>query len=106
MKGNVRGYTWGDLVLSLFCGCMLVGCAGSSNTIHLKSIPPEVEVVDLGDNTLLGMTPIDRSWGGEEDEPKLITVRFQKIGYRDRIETFTDKGDEITVKVEMEKEEK
>ena len=103
---GVRGCFNGGLALSLFCGCLLVGCAGSGANVHLKSIPSEVEVVDLGDNTLLGMTPIDRSWGGEEDEPKLITVRFQKIGYRDRIETFTDKGDEIMVKVEMEKEEK
>ena len=101
MKINCSG-----LALSILCVFLLIGCSGSISNVHLKSIPPEVEVVDLGDNTLLGMTPIDRSWGGEEDEPKLITVRFQKIGYRDRIETFSDKGDEITVKVEMEKEEK
>ena len=106
MKDNGTRYGFIILVLLLFCVGMLTGCAGSANNVHLKTIPPAVEVVDLGDNTPLGMTPLDRSWGGDEDEPKLITVRFQKIGYKDRIVTFSDNGDEVKVIIEMEKEEK
>jgi|GEM_PF-5413439 len=105
MRGYVRGRFRTGAVLALLCTLMFFGCAGSRSNVHFKSIPPDVEVVDLESNTLLGMTPIDSSWGGKRNKPKLITVRFQKIGYIDRIETFSDNGSEITIEVEMERED-
>jgi len=83
---------------------LAAGCASGPN-VHFRSIPSSVEVVDLGNNELLGMTPVDGSWGGKKDKPRLVTVRFQKIGYQDRIETFSDKGKELTIAVEMKEED-
>jgi hypothetical protein len=105
MKGYIRGRFKTGPLLILLCALIFFGCASPRGNVHFKSIPSDVEVVDLESNTLLGMTPIDSSWGGKRNKPKLITVRFQKIGYKDRIETFSDKGNEITVEVEMERED-
>lgn len=91
------------LILLLF-SCLSLSCRSTGGNVHLRSIPPEVEVVDLEDNTLLGITPCDSSWGGTGKKPKLITVRFQKPGYRDRIMTFTDTGKQMTVEIEMKED--
>ncbi|MEA1927770.1 MAG: hypothetical protein U9N73_06150, partial [Candidatus Auribacterota bacterium] len=57
----------------------------------MKSIPPEVEVVDLGDNTLLGMTPIDfvREINFDDlENAESISLRILKEGYFEQTKSW------------------
>ncbi len=92
------------LLLLLLSG-MPAACRSTKGNVILKSIPPGAEVVDLGDNTLLGITPCDTAPGGTRRKPKLVTVRFQKHGYQDRLMTFTDTGKPQAVEIEMKEDQ-
>ncbi len=92
------------ILILLLSSPLFLSCRNTGGNIQLRSFPPGSEVVDLGDNTLLGITPCDSSFGGTKQKPRLITVRFQKVGYRDRIITFTDTGRRQAVAIEMKEE--
>lgn len=92
------------LILLLLSG-LSAACRGTGKNILLKSTPQGAEVVDLQDNTLLGITPCDSAPGGTRQKPRLVTVRFQKPGYRDRVITFTDTGKPQTVEIEMKEDQ-
>jgi len=56
---------------------------------RIRSNPPQAEVISLDDDTLLGTTPFVAFWKSSNEGAKMITVRFQKIDYKNKVTAFT-----------------
>lgn len=69
-------------VLVTFSGCASYGAA------KIQSTPSGAEIVNLEDDSLLGTTPVMIHWKNDREESKLITVRFHKPGYNDKVTAF------------------
>lgn len=69
---------------------LLFGVSGCSSygAAKIQSMPPGAEVVNLEDDSLLGTTPVMVHWKTDREESKLITVRFHKSGYSDKVTAF------------------
>lgn len=96
---------------------MVSGCASSPlkyGSAKISSRPEGAEVVNLKDDSHLGVTPVKVSFGGEADTAEFITVQLRKVGYIDRITSFwinrrhatQPEADDnaIDISVELEKE--
>ncbi|NPE28750.1 hypothetical protein HNV12_12435 [Methanococcoides sp. SA1] len=70
----------------------LISLSGCGQTLYgvvkIESIPPGAEVINLKDDTHLGMTPLLVTWESDEDEAKHATVELRKVGYVDEIASF------------------
>ncbi len=77
-------------LLLLFAAVQLGGCSSSTQygAVHFKTIPPGAEVMNLKDDTNLGMTPVLVTWQGDPDEPEYVTVEITKKGYQNDITSF------------------
>lgn len=77
-------------LLALGVVVQLTGCGSSKTygTVEFNSMPPGAEVVNLKDDTNLGMTPLQVTWEGEEGKPEYVTVEFTKKGYQNDITSF------------------
>ena len=75
----------GLLIAFLHAG--ISGCA-SYGAARILSDPAGAEVVNLEDDTLLGTTPVIVHWKNDRQESKLITVRFHKSGFEDKVTAF------------------
>jgi len=69
---------------------LLLGISGCSSygAAKIQSLPSGAEVVNLEDDSLLGTTPVMIHWKNDREESKLITVRFHKPGYDDKVTAF------------------
>ena len=76
--------------MSLLIPVLMLGISGCSSygAARLISEPPGAEVVNLEDDSLLGTTPVMIHWKNDREESKLITVRFHKDGYDDKVTAF------------------
>ena len=74
----------------LLAALQLTGCGSSAKfgAVQFKTIPPGAEVVNLKDDTNLGMTPVLVTWEGDEEEPEYVTVEITKNGYQNDITSF------------------
>ncbi len=70
-------------VLILF----LSGCANHGAAL-IKTQPPGAEVVNLEDDTVLGVTPVKVWWREGTEKRKFVNIRVQKPGYRDKTSSF------------------
>ncbi len=70
------------ILLLTISGCSSYGAA------RVQSVPAGAEVVNLEDDSLLGTTPVLLHWKNDREESKLITVRFRKLGYEDKVTAF------------------
>jgi hypothetical protein len=66
----------------------IVGCSKHYGAALMKSDPPGAEVVDLSDDSLIGITPVKAWWKTGDDSRKFVNIRFQKDGYRDKTMSF------------------
>ena len=66
------------------------GCASSLQygTAKITSTPAGAEVINLKDDSSLGITPVRVSFNGEAGTAEFITVQIRKRGYADRITSF------------------
>ncbi len=69
-------------VALLITGCSYHGAA------FIQSQPPGAEVVNVDDDTVLGVTPFKVWWREDSQEKKRINVRLQKEGFRDKVTSF------------------
>ncbi|HEB49562.1 MAG TPA: hypothetical protein ENI89_03045 [Desulfobulbus sp.] len=78
------------VLLALGGLALAAGCAGPKTYGAVKFIsrPPGAEVINLKDDTHLGMTPLLVVWEGEEGRPEYVTVEMLKSGYREEITAF------------------
>ena len=94
------------------------GCATTDlhGVAQINSIPAGAEVINLDDDTSLGVTPVNVWWQEGGKGRKFVTVRFQKNGYIDKTTSFwlslrhssrkKAEDDPQEVLVELEKEAK
>ena len=78
-------------VVLLWACCLLGGCSSGAKTygsVKFVTTPSGAEVVNLQDDTNLGMTPVLVTWEGDEEKPENVTVEFRKPGYKEEITTF------------------
>jgi hypothetical protein len=109
-----RGTAGLRLASIIACSLLFTGCASYYGAARLQSNPPGAEVVNLEDDTALGITPVSVWWKGDSNKPKFINVRFKKPGYRSKVTAFwinlrhssraDAEADPQTVNVQLEKE--
>lgn len=73
------------VALALLTGC---GAQTKYGVAKINSTPAGAEIVNLKDNSHLGITPARVSFPGEADTSEFVTIQLRKLGYRDRITTF------------------
>jgi len=96
---------------------LVSGCASPPlkyGSAKISSRPEGAEVVNLKDDSQLGVTPVKVSFGGEADTAEFVTVQLRKPGYIDRITSFwinrrhatqlEADDNAIDISVELEKE--
>jgi hypothetical protein len=96
---------------------LLTGCASEVQkygAAKISSTPQGAEVVNLKDDSHLGVTPVKVSFSGKADTAEYVTIQLRKPGYIDRITSFwinrrhasTVEADDnaIDIKVELEKD--
>ncbi len=65
----------------------LAGCAHHGAAL-IMSQPKGAEVVDLDNDTLVGVTPVKVWWKESGNQRKFVNIRLQKEGYRDKTTSF------------------
>ncbi len=94
---------------------LVAGCSSTRyGAANIHSIPEGAEIINLKDNSQLGVTPAKVSFPGKNGTAEQVTIQLQKPGYLDRITSFwinhrhssraEAKAQPIDVKVELEKE--
>lgn len=89
MKRKFAGQFLTKTGFALLCLAALssFGCSGAQyGAARIASTPAGAEIVNLRDNTNLGMTPATVVWKG--DAPEQVTVQFHKNGYHSTITSF------------------
>ena len=78
------------LLIAVVCAGFLGGCTGAKTygSVKFVSTPAGAEVINLKDDTNMGMTPVLVTWEGNEEKPEYVTVEFRKTGYREKITSF------------------
>ncbi len=76
-----------SLALFAILSLTLVGCAHHGAAM-IESQPTGAEVVDLDNDTLVGVTPVKVWWKESGNERKFVNIRLQKEGYRDKTTSF------------------
>lgn len=71
--------------LILLSGCGSITKYGSAK---ITSTPAGAEVVNLKDDSQLGITPVHVSFTGEADTAEYVTIQVRKPGYLERIVSF------------------
>lgn len=75
--------TGGVLLLALAAA----GCANHGAAL-IRTQPEGAEVVNLADDTVLGVTPVKVWWREGAEKRKFVNIRVQKDGYRDKTSSF------------------
>ena len=78
------------LLTAVVCAGFLGGCTSGKTygSVKFVSTPAGAEVINLKDDSNMGMTPVLVTWEGEEEKPEYVTVEFRKTGYREKITSF------------------
>lgn len=73
------------LLLSLTA---VAGCATNYGSVVFRSEPDGVQVYDLEDGSVIGVTPVRYLWRSRDAKRKYMNVRMFKEGYRDAVKAF------------------
>ena len=82
IPGRARLYALAAVTVLFLGGCSYHGAA------YINSEPAGAEVVNIDDDTVLGITPVKVWWREKNNEKKRINVRLQKEGFRDKVTSF------------------
>lgn len=90
MYTEKKWIVWGAYLLALGGLIVLTGCGSTKTygTVEFKTIPSGAQVVNLKDDSNLGMTPVQVTWEGEDGKPEYVTVELTKKGYQNDITSF------------------
>ena len=71
------------VVVSIF----LISACGQQQygAVKFTSKPPGAEVINLKDDTVLGITPVRVLWKGKAGTSEKVVVQFNKPGYYEKI---------------------
>lgn len=69
---------------------LVSGCSSAVNygSAKISSSPAGAEVINLEDDSHLGVTPVNIRFAGKENTAEFVTVQLRKPGYIDRITSF------------------
>lgn len=81
---TIRMLTLSSLVLCTVAG----GCVTHHGAANIVSIPEGAEVINVDDDTVLGVTPVKVWWREGKEEKRRVNVRLHKNGYRDKVTSF------------------
>lgn len=87
-RASLHSRRWMKAAGSLLLLTMLGGCVTKYGAALITSEPGGAEVVNLGDDSLIGITPVKLLIGEQATARKSINVRLQKEGYRDKTTAF------------------
>jgi hypothetical protein len=80
------------LLSAVMIGALFAGGCGSNTMRYgvamIKSEPPGAEVVNLRDDSNLGITPVKATFRSSDDQSEYVTVQLRRPGYADRITAF------------------
>ena len=88
-KKGLKAMKW--LVILGAVLLLAAGCSSSAvkyGSAQISSRPEGAEVINLKDESNLGVTPVNVSFGGEGDTAEFVTIQLRKPGYIDRITSF------------------
>lgn len=72
-------------VLLVSTGCSQKKMYGA---VKFESVPAGAEVVNLRDDTSLGVSPVVVVWESGDGKPEYVTIQMRKSGYREAISSF------------------
>ncbi len=75
------------LLVAALATTVLAGCANHGAAL-IRTQPDGAEVVNLEDDTVLGVTPVKVWWREGAEKRKFVNIRVQKEGYRDKTSSF------------------
>lgn len=81
-RNNVKLLSAGVLLIAM------TGCATKYGAAEFRSEPDGVQVFDMEDGSVIGVTPVRYLWRSKETNRKFMNVRMQKDGYRDVVKSF------------------
>lgn len=67
---------------------MLGACASYHGAAYIQTNPEGAEVADMGDGTVIGVTPVKVWWEEDSETRKFINIRVHKDGYEDKMASF------------------
>jgi len=77
------------MALLLLSVVFLGGCAGTRHgAATITSVPAGAEVINMDDDTLLGVTPVKVWWSENGSRRKFVNIRLHKKGFRDKTSFF------------------
>ena len=66
----------------------IAGCTTHYGVARFQSSPAGVQVFDMDDGSVIGVTPVDFTWRSKDAKRKFMNVRMHKDGYQDAIKSF------------------
>lgn len=66
----------------------LAGCVSNYGAASFDSTPDAVQVFDMEDGSIIGVTPVQFLWRSGKVKRKYMNVRMQKEGYQDAVKSF------------------
>ena len=80
-----------SLYKSIALGMMLIavsGCVTNYGAASFSSTPDGVQVYDMEDGSVIGVTPVQFLWRSNNVNRKYMNVRMHKEGYQDAVKSF------------------
>jgi len=67
---------------------LLGGCVSNYGAASFDSTPKGVQVFDMEDGSVIGVTPVQFLWRSSNVKRKYMNVRMHKEGYQDTVKSF------------------
>ncbi len=64
------------------------GCVTNYGVAAFRSVPDGVQVFDMEDGSVIGVTPVNFKWKSGKVKRKYMNVRMHKDGYEDAVKSF------------------
>ena len=80
-----------SLYKQIALGMMLIavgGCVTNYGAASFSSTPDGVQVYDMEDGSVIGVTPVQFLWRSNSVNRKYMNVRMHKDGYQDAVKSF------------------
>jgi len=67
---------------------IISGCLSNYGVAAFRSVPDGVQVFDMDDGSVIGVTPVNFKWKSGTVKRKYMNVRMHKDGYQDAVKSF------------------
>lgn len=87
-KYKIRTHTLARSLMVLFVAALMAGCATKYGAATFTSVPEQVQLFDMEDGSVIGITPVKYLWRSNETNRKYMNIRMYKDGYKDTVKSF------------------